>query len=127
MFLIRILRNLFPTSIKLILKTLSYLVSEVLLVEEDQEVSVIFTKIHNIFLSSSLITDLEDFKFFLRETHAEKLRNNLKRKLRKREVERETKSLLKESMKLKLMSEELKNNTLRKSLLDLTIFNRFKY
>jgi hypothetical protein len=124
MFLIRILRNLFPTSIKLILKTLSYLVSEVLLVEEDQEVSVIFTKIHNIFLSSSLITDLEDFKFFLRETHAEKLRNNLKRKLRKLEVERETKSLLKESMKLKLMSEELKNNTLRKSLLDFIIFNR---
>jgi hypothetical protein len=100
------------------------LVLEALLEEEDQEVSVIFMKIHNIFLSSNQTTDSEDFKFFQRETHAEKPRNNLKRRLKKLEVEKETKSLLKESMKLKLMSEELKNNTLRKSLLDFIIFNR---
>ena len=69
-------------------------------------------------MNKNQITDSEDCRFSLREIHAEKPRRNSRRKLRKPEEERETRLLLKESMKLRLMSEEPRNNTLKRSLLD---------
>jgi hypothetical protein len=105
-------------STKLILKTSFSLDSEVLSEEEDLEVSVTSMRTHNTYLSSNQTTDSEDCRFSQRETHAEKPRKNSRRKSRKLEEEKETKSLPKENTKLKPMSEEPKNNTSRKSLLD---------
>jgi hypothetical protein len=90
-------------STRLILKTSFSSDSEVLLEEEDLEVSVTFMRTHNTYLSSNQTTDSEDCRFSQKEIHAEKPRRNSKRKLRKLEEEKEIKSLLKESIKPKQM------------------------
>jgi len=87
-----------------ILKTLSFLVLELLLVVTDQPVLSLFMIVKNTWLSMSLTTDSEDLKFYLRRTQRERLRNNSKEKSRKLEVDKEEKFWQLENLNQELIS-----------------------
>jgi len=126
-----------PTYHKLILKLWSQLNmdgiskisffsdSELLSVVTDQPVSVWLMTTNNISSSMNQTSDWESWLFYQREILRENLRNNSKEKLRNPEVLKREKSSPPEKYKLKVMSEELKNNTSRNSSLDFVYLNHY--